>query len=500
MAERSILSTQYLASAAGRLAEALRPEEARPDPTTVAEEEAQPVRLASWAYTAAVALVGFAFVAVYAPEITADKWPGLVTLGLMAIVFERIGIRIYGENHISAGVVALFAIGIVYGPAGAAIAAPFVVLIAEAYTRSPWYDRVFDMSCYTITNVTTALVLTMFIDIDKTINAQWLAIAFVITLVAALANYAVNTALVVTALSIESRRDWLTVWREKAQWFLPYFIVFGFLGLALALAYRALGVPGILAFVAPPLMMRFALHQYVDKTEQTVLELRMKNLQLETANKNIMDMTGQLTETYNGTLEALVLALDARDRETKGHSLRVAAYTMTVARQLEIEEGTAEWIDMQRGALLHDVGKIGVPDHILHKPGPLTPEEWDDMKRHPRIGHEMLRDISFLSGAASIVKAHHERFDGKGYPKGLMGDQIPIGARIFTIADAFDAMTSDRPYRKALTLEMAREEVVKHSGTQFDPQVVQAFLLVFDEIVEQGDFDRRAASPRAKVA
>jgi putative nucleotidyltransferase with HDIG domain len=497
MAERSILSTQYLASAAGRLADALRPEESTPTPVAETNAEPQPVRLASWAYVAAVAMVGFAFVAVYAPEITAHKWPGLVTLGLMAVVFERVGIRIYGETQISAGVVALFAIGIVYGPAGVAVSAPFVVLLAEAFTRSPWYDRLFDMSCYTITNVTTALVLTAFIDIDATIDAQWLAVATAVTLVAALTNYAVNTSLLVTALSIESRREWLTVWREKAQWFLPYFIVFGFLGLALALAYRALGVPGILAFVAPPLMMRFALHQYVDKTEQTVLELRMKNLQLETANKNIIEMTGQLTETYNGTLEALVLALDARDRETKGHSLRVAAYTMTIARQLRIEEGTTEWIDMQRGALLHDVGKIGVPDFILHKPGPLTPEEWDDMKRHPRIGFEMLRDISFLSGAASIVKAHHERFDGKGYPKGLMGDQIPLGARIFTIADAFDAMTSDRPYRKALTLDMAREEVVKHSGTQFDPQVVQAFLLVFDEIVEQGEFGRRLDEARA---
>jgi putative nucleotidyltransferase with HDIG domain len=246
--------------------------------------------------------------------------------------------------------------------------------------------------------------------------------------------------------------------------------------------------------------MRFALHQYVDKTEQTVLELRMKNLQLETANKNIMQMTGQLTETYNGTLEALVLALDARDRETKGHSLRVAAYAMTIARQLGVEEGSPEWVDMQRGALLHDVGKIGVPDFILHKPGPLTPEEWEDMKRHPRIGHEMLRDISFLAGAASIVKAHHERFDGKGYPKGLMGDEIPLGARIFTIADAFDAMTSDRPYRKALTIEMAREEIVKHSGTQFDPRAVQAFLLVFDQIVEQGEFGRRLEEARVRVA
>ena len=254
--------------------------------------------------------------------------------------------------------------------------------------------------------------------------------------------------------------------------------------MALATGYLALGVPGILAFVAPPLMMRYALHQYVAKTEQTVLELKSKNMELKEANADITQMADRVTETYNGTLEALVLALDARDRETKGHSLRVTQYALTMARQMGVDESSKEWVDLQRGALLHDVGKIGVPDYILHKPGPLTPEEWDEMKRHPHIGHGMLKDIAFLSGAAQIVEAHHERFDGKGYPKGLAGSEMPLGARIFTIADAFDAMTSNRPYRKALSSEEARNEVLSNSGTQFDPKAVQSFLLVFDKLME----------------
>ena len=139
---------------------------------------------------------------------------------------------------------------------------------------------------------------------------------------------------------------------------------------------------------------------------------------------------------------------------------------------------------MQRGALLHDIGKIGVSDTILHKPGPLTDDEWVDMRRHPKIGHDMIKDISFLSGAATIVMAHHERFDGKGYPKGLAQDEIPLGARIFVLADTFDAMTSDRPYRRALSAEVSRDEIIKCSGTQFDPTCVQAFLLAFDKVVE----------------
>jgi response regulator RpfG family c-di-GMP phosphodiesterase len=430
-------------------------------------------------YVGLVAVVAAACVAYYAPLFTLDGWQGYVTLIGLAIAFERFGITIYGDSHVSAGVVALFAIAFLYGAPGVAIAAPLVILAAELLTTSRWHQRLFDMSSYTLASVAAAVVIHAVIEIDDGLTAWWV----LATVLGTAVNYGVNGPLVATAVSLSTGESWPAIWREKYHWILPYYIVFGLLGAALAAAYEALGVPGIFAFVAPPLMMRYSLHQYVTKTENTVLELKQKNAALEDANYNILQMTHKLTETYDGTLEALVLALDARDRETKGHSFRVASYVMTVAKLLGVQEGSSEWVDMQRGALLHDVGKIGVPDYILHKPGPLTPEEWEDMKRHPRIGHEMLKDIPFLSGASAIVRAHHERFDGKGYPRGLSGDDVPLGARIFTVADAFDAMTSDRPYRKALPTEMARDEIVRHSGTQFDPEVVQAFLLVFDDLV-----------------
>jgi putative two-component system response regulator len=142
-------------------------------------------------------------------------------------------------------------------------------------------------------------------------------------------------------------------------------------------------------------------------------------------------------------------------------------------------------VDMQRGALLHDVGKIGVRDFVLHKPGRLTDEEWQEMRRHPVIGFEMLKDIAFLSGAAAIVRSHHEHFNGGGYPEGLSGQQIPLGARVFAVVDALDAMTSDRPYRKAMPWEEAKEEILRHSGSQFDPAVVEAFLVTFDDWVRE---------------
>jgi HD-GYP domain-containing protein (c-di-GMP phosphodiesterase class II) len=465
-------------------------------PSAPPEPPSTPVNvlgLAARCYIAIVVLLATASVVVFARELTTAGWPGLVTLIILGIILERAGIRIYGDTYVSAGVVALFAIAVLYDAPGVAVAAPILVLGARVFTYARWYQTVFDMGSYTLASVSAALIFHAMPGVGETASAWWIPAAVLATAV----NYAISSGLVATAVSLSTGEPPLGVWRDQHQWILPYYVVFGCLSLALAAAYQALQVPGILAFVAPPFMMRFALQQYVSKTEQTVLQLKQKNAELESANDSIMAMTRTLTETYDGTLEALVLALDARDHETKGHSFRVAQYVMAMAVHLDVEEQSQEWVDMQRGALLHDVGKIGVPDYILHKPGPLTPEEWNDMKRHPRIGHEMLRDISFLAGAAEIVHCHHERFDGKGYPRGLGGNQVPLGARVFAVADAFDAMTSDRPYRKALPPEMAREEVIRHSGTQFDPDVVQAFLLVYDQITQKALHDREGEHARA---
>jgi putative nucleotidyltransferase with HDIG domain len=182
----------------------------------------------------------------------------------------------------------------------------------------------------------------------------------------------------------------------------------------------------------------------------------------------------EIEESYKITLEALVTALDAREHETQAHSLRVREYTLTLASGLGLNSDAL--VHIGRGALLHDVGKIGVRDSILLKPGKLSKSEWVEMRMHPQIGYEILKNIDFLSSAAEIVLSHQERYDGKGYPNGLSGADIPLGSRIFAVVDTLDAMTSDRPYRKALTFEAAREEIRTCSGTQFDPQIAEAFL------------------------
>jgi putative nucleotidyltransferase with HDIG domain len=211
-------------------------------------------------------------------------------------------------------------------------------------------------------------------------------------------------------------------------------------------------------------------HNYQQNLEQVV---RARTEMLRQAMED-------LEHSYDVTLEALGDALDLKDSETEGHSKRVTAYTIALARAMGISPVDIKII--ARGAFLHDIGKMAIPDEILRKPGKLTPEEEQIMRDHCTRGYHILRKIPFLSEAAAIVYTHQEHFDGNGYPSRLRGNEIPIGARIFAVADAMDAITSDRPYRKARSFDEARQEVLRCSGTQFDPNVVEVFLKIPNEL------------------
>jgi putative nucleotidyltransferase with HDIG domain len=187
----------------------------------------------------------------------------------------------------------------------------------------------------------------------------------------------------------------------------------------------------------------------------------------------------ELTRSYTATVRALSNAVEARDPYTGKHAERVAAYGIEIARALGLSRPDAP--EMEFGFLLHDIGKIAVPDAILYKPGALTSEERQLMARHPTAGAEILDGIDFLQEALQVVQSHHERWDGTGYPDGLKSEEIPVAARVFAVADVFDALTTDRPYRLALPLAEARQMIVRASGTQFDPRVVTAFESIDDD-------------------
>ncbi len=215
--------------------------------------------------------------------------------------------------------------------------------------------------------------------------------------------------------------------------------------------------------------------------QNNVYRLQLEELvaaRTEMLNNAIAD----LERSYDITLEALGDALDLKDTETEGHSRRVTAYTIALARAMQLPPQEIRTI--ARGAFLHDVGKMAIPDAILLKPGRLTLDEQETMREHCARGYQMLRKIPYLRDAAEIVYSHQEHFDGSGYPRGLHGDEIPLGARIFAIADALDAITSDRPYRRATSFAIARKEIRKCAGTQFDPRVIEVYLQLPDRVWE----------------
>jgi putative nucleotidyltransferase with HDIG domain len=182
----------------------------------------------------------------------------------------------------------------------------------------------------------------------------------------------------------------------------------------------------------------------------------------------------ELTLAYDATIAGWSHALDLRDKETEGHSRRVTEMTLRLARLMSIPD--PELVHVRRGALLHDIGKMGVPDAILLKPGSLTPEEWDIMRKHPVYAYQMLAPIAYLKPAIEIPYCHHEKWDGAGYPRGLKGEEIPLAARIFAVVDVWDAVCSDRPYRPAWSEDQALEHIQSQAGKHFDPQVVEVFL------------------------
>jgi putative nucleotidyltransferase with HDIG domain len=237
-------------------------------------------------------------------------------------------------------------------------------------------------------------------------------------------------------------------------------------------------------------VVRRALEANRLRAENRIYQSNLEAL-VDQRTQELRETIAELERSYDVTLEALGDALDLKDAETEGHSKRVTAFTIQIARAMEIDPETMRIF--ARAAFLHDIGKMAIPDAILRKPDRLNEEEQAIMREHCFLGYRMLKKISFLAEAAEIVYSHQEHWDGNGYPRGLKGDEIPMGARIFAVADTLDAITSDRPYRPAQSVAAARDEIARWSGRQFDPLVVSVFLKISPSVWEglHRDIDSR---------
>jgi len=446
--------------------------------TAVEGEEGPDVRLngPSWAVVVAVSLAGLASLALSLAELHTEDFTAIAILVVMAMGAERFDLDLYVDSRVSLAVVPIIAAVFIAGIAGAVIVAAFAILASAIGVRVPWYKTAFNLGALVLASAASALIVGAFGPSGQ--PGAWPEVLIPAGL-AVTANFVVNAGLITAIIALSTGASPGTVWKDHFMWLWPHYLVLGFLGVVIAAANDAMGLLGILAFFVPLVMMRVSIKQYLDKTTEGVLELRRTHGELQVSNTQLTEALQTLDNAYDGTLRSLVAALDARDSETGGHSERVAELAVEMAEEMGISRSSDQGRIIAWGALLHDVGKIAVPDAILRKPGSLSDEEWVPMRKHARAGYDIIQSVKFLAPAAEIVLAHHERYDGAGYPRGLAGEDIPLGARIFMIADTFDAITSERPYKAAIPAEEALAEILRNSGTQFDPACVELFLAVY---------------------
>ena len=255
--------------------------------------------------------------------------------------------------------------------------------------------------------------------------------------------YFVSTLLLSGVMSLSMNQPFRRIWSERFRWLWPYYMAFGVAGFVLILGYSAAGVIGIGVVFLPLLTLRLSQTQYIEKTKANVQQLQTKNLELENQSYLIRNLSEDL-------LLSLANVIDLRDAYTMGHSNIVADFAILLAKELELPSERIELV--RKSGLLHDIGKIGIPDSILFKPGQLTTDEFEIIKQHPARGAEIVSANHSLRELSPIIRHHHERFDGNGYPDGIQGQEIPLEARILCLVDSIQAMASNRPYRQAMSL------------------------------------------------
>jgi diguanylate cyclase (GGDEF)-like protein/putative nucleotidyltransferase with HDIG domain len=313
--------------------------------------------------------------------------------------------------------------------------------------------------------------------------------------VAAGATYfGINMSLISFAVSFEGHGRWRSIFREQFAWLLPHYVVYGFVGSVMAIAYEAAGLYALAVFAVPLLLMRKTQAAYLAHTQRSAQKLRQAAETIQSQNVSLEQANRLLKERSTAAMESLSATVDARDSYTAGHSRRVQQLALAIGRELGLSQ--AELDLLGHAALFHDIGKLAIPDAILLKPASLTEDEWALMQRHADEGARIIDRLGFLNDAVPAIRHHHERFDGTGYPDGLKGEEIPLGARIIHVADALDSMLTTRIYRAARPASEALGELRRAAGSQFCPRCVSALerILPVESLESAGDDDRDAAA------
>ena len=391
-----------------------------------------------------------------------QTWPGLLTCVVFVTLTELYSIDLFiGKTSLSTSAVPLLAGTLLFGPiAGVLLSITYSVVVGIKY-HSKFNKYIFNFSNQVIAVIIYIIALQLF---GRPLDEFSIGIQAILIVVAALIVFIMNTGLISIGMGIDLRQAPLQIWKEQYAWLATIYIGIGLITTAFILGYREEGILGALLMMVPLLLLRISQKQYVDRTREAVTELREKNISLEKSAEEINQLS-------NGLLDTLAEIIDVRDPYVFGHSKRVTNYATTIAKKMGLNPKQVELI--RKGGLLHDVGKLGISMDILSKPGNLSSQEYKEIQHHPEIGARVLEMNPSLRLLSPIVRHHHEFFNGQGYPDGLIGYQIPIEARIVSVADAIESMASDRPYRKARSNQYIIDEIKKFAGTQFDPKVVE---------------------------
>ncbi len=395
--------------------------------------------------------VGLLFLAWFIKDLPGGHWRDILLLVVLIIIADSVqislprgGASIYTSSPIDLAGIVLF------GPAIMAVTEAIATVITEGiFQRRPFIKVLFNVPLLVLTVGISGIVYRAFGSLADLSSPLFLVPLFS----AGIVYYILNTWSVSFIISLNSGRNPVHVWKQNYMWNFFHILAFLPVGAVIALLYRNSGVWTIALFIIPLFLARYSFQLYLD-----------------------------MRETHINTVAALSSAIDASDPFTHGHSFRVSKYALRIAREMGLSSKDLEMLEY--ASLLHDIGKIAVQNDVLLKIGPLTDDEWKSLRSHPDIGADIVEQLKFLKEAVNVIRCHHERPDGSGYPRGLKEDEIPLGAHIMNVVDAFDAMTSDRPYRKALPIEKVIEELEKYKGAQFHSKVTDLLL----DMYRRGDF------------
>jgi diguanylate cyclase (GGDEF)-like protein/putative nucleotidyltransferase with HDIG domain len=420
-------------------------------------------------YIVAAALLSTSLLVAFVRFNPGTDWIGLVLFTMLVLVTEWFSIEVYDKNTSVSTSAAPYVAGILlFGPIGVAVLSIVIALSALRITKKPFSRIVFNISNQIIAGMACVGLMSLF---KGPIFSQPLLVQIALGILSAIMIYAMTSNLISFAIYLDTGQQPKWVWKERFRWLGPFYAAFGVVAFLFITSYQFAGILGAIGVLVPLLIVRLSQVQFVERTKVVVNQLKATNIELQDQSKEITMINEELL---------LVLAgiSDLRDPYVVGHSQHVSRYAVLIAEELGLSAERVERV--RKAGLLHDIGKLGIAEPILFKPGTLTEDEYEIVKQHVKMGADLLNVCHSLRDLIPFILHHHEHFDGKGYPDGLKGGEIPLEARILALADAVEAMASDRHYHEAMDPEAILKEIHANAGTQFDPNIVKAFASVVE--------------------